>query len=65
GSAARAAGEAGARTGRPPDPESLRRACEAAVRMTLAYVVAPAGSDTEAAEEVADVVRRLLDGGRE
>ncbi|EMF02585.1 TetR family transcriptional regulator [Streptomyces mobaraensis NBRC 13819 = DSM 40847] len=65
GSAAGAAGEATARTGRPPDPDALRRACEAAVRMTLSYVVAPAGSDTEAAEEVAGVVRTLLGGGRE
>ncbi|WP_171167154.1 TetR family transcriptional regulator [Streptomyces sp. I05A-00742] len=56
------AGAAG-RTARAPDPEPLRRACEAAVRMILSYVIAPGASDVEAAEEVADVVRALVGDG--
>ncbi|MEU1373310.1 TetR/AcrR family transcriptional regulator [Streptomyces triculaminicus] len=48
--------------GAAPGPEGVRRACEAAVRLTLSYVVAPAGSDEEAAGEVARLVRILLGG---
>ncbi len=44
----------------PSGREAARRACEAAVRLTLSYVVAPAASDEEAAGEVARVVRALL-----
>ncbi|MFI9205122.1 TetR/AcrR family transcriptional regulator [Streptomyces sp. NPDC053048] len=43
-----------------PAPDAMRRACEAAVRLTMSYVVAPAASDEEAAEEVARLVRALL-----
>ncbi|GAA2723241.1 MULTISPECIES: helix-turn-helix domain-containing protein [Streptomyces] len=39
---------------------ALCRACEAAVRLTLSYVVAPAASDDEAAGEVARLTRALL-----
>ncbi|MFI1969299.1 TetR/AcrR family transcriptional regulator [Streptomyces cinnamoneus] len=39
---------------------ATRRACEAAVRLTLSYVIAPAGTDEEAAHEVAHLVRVLL-----
>lgn len=40
---------------------STWRACEAAVRLTLSYVLAPAASDEEAAREVAYLVRVLLE----
>lgn len=43
------------------EPDAIRRACEAAVRMTLSYVIAPVASDAEAAGQVARVVRALLD----
>ncbi|MFI9719172.1 TetR/AcrR family transcriptional regulator [Streptomyces sp. NPDC052396] len=42
------------------DAQRVREACEAAVRMTLSYVVAPGPSDAEAGERVAGVVRELL-----
>ncbi|KNB51848.1 TetR/AcrR family transcriptional regulator [Streptomyces caatingaensis] len=57
--AAEAAGRT--REGAAAEPEALLGACEAAVRLALSYVVAPAGSDAEAAERVARVVRALLD----
>ncbi|MDJ0343230.1 TetR family transcriptional regulator [Streptomyces sp. H10-C2] len=38
-------------------------ACEAAVRLTLAYVVAPASSDEDACRQVARLVRGLLARG--
>ncbi|AZQ73434.1 TetR/AcrR family transcriptional regulator [Streptomyces luteoverticillatus] len=41
-------------------PDAVLRACEAAVRLTLSYVVAPAPSDEEVAAEVAGLVRALL-----
>ncbi|GHF68250.1 TetR family transcriptional regulator [Streptomyces mashuensis] len=41
-------------------PGPAWRACEAAVRLTLSYVVAPAATDEEAAAEVARLVRTLL-----
>ncbi|MEU1309763.1 helix-turn-helix domain-containing protein [Streptomyces cinnamoneus] len=43
-----------------PDGEGVLRACEAAVRLTLSYVIAPAATDEEAAREVARLVRALL-----
>ncbi|MBH1935737.1 TetR family transcriptional regulator [Streptomyces sp. AV19] len=57
------AAEAVGRTAGPDaaDAEAIRRACEAAVRVTLSYVVAPAASDVEAAGQVARLVRALLD----
>ncbi|GHG57273.1 TetR family transcriptional regulator [Streptomyces griseocarneus] len=61
-SAAGALGALGAPQDAEPGPEGVRRACEAAVRLTLSYVVAPAGSDEEAAGEVARLVRILLGG---
>ncbi|MFC5718757.1 TetR family transcriptional regulator [Streptomyces gamaensis] len=56
--------------GVPPGPsaggaERAVWACEAAVRLALSYVVAPAGPDEEAAERVAELVRALLGGGAE
>ncbi|MFF4221690.1 TetR family transcriptional regulator [Streptomyces sp. L500] len=44
-------------------PDAVLRACEAAVRLTLSYVVAPAPSDEEVAAEVAGLVRALLTQG--
>ncbi|MFF7727213.1 TetR family transcriptional regulator [Streptomyces sp. NPDC008001] len=41
-------------------PEVTLRACEAAVRLTLSYVVAPGASDEEAAAQVARLVRTLV-----
>ncbi|GGX90844.1 TetR/AcrR family transcriptional regulator [Streptomyces hiroshimensis] len=41
-------------------PEATRWACEAAVRLTLSYVVAPGASDEEAAAHVARLVRTLV-----
>lgn len=46
-------------TGRDADRDGTRRACEAAVRLTLSYVIAPAASDEEAAASVACLVRTL------
>ncbi|GHC61116.1 TetR/AcrR family transcriptional regulator [Streptomyces cinnamoneus] len=43
-----------------PGGEVVLRACEAAVRLTLSYVIAPAATDEEAAREVARLVRALL-----
>ncbi|MEV5241347.1 TetR family transcriptional regulator [Streptomyces cinnamoneus] len=43
-----------------PGGDGVLRACEAAVRLTLSYVVAPAATDEEAAREVARLVRALL-----
>lgn len=57
--AADSAGGAVPRQG-PRDPEGTRRACEAAVRLTLSYVLAPAATDEEAADDVARLVRALL-----
>ncbi|MEV4437974.1 TetR/AcrR family transcriptional regulator [Streptomyces sp. NPDC049577] len=44
----------------PDGPYDTLRACEAAVRLTLSYVVVPAASDEAAAEEIARLVRVLL-----
>ncbi|MEV5375471.1 helix-turn-helix domain-containing protein [Streptomyces nondiastaticus] len=41
-------------------PEVTLWACEAAVRLTLSYVVAPGASDEEAAAQVARLVRTLV-----
>ncbi|MGK5546887.1 hypothetical protein ACSNOH_19470 [Streptomyces sp. URMC 127] len=41
-------------------PEVTQWACEAAVRLTLSYVVAPGASDEEAAAHVARLVRTLV-----
>ncbi|MCQ8770351.1 TetR/AcrR family transcriptional regulator [Streptomyces telluris] len=41
-------------------PEVTRWACEAAVRLTLSYVVVPGASDEEAAGHVARLVRTLV-----
>ncbi|MCF6523456.1 TetR/AcrR family transcriptional regulator [Streptomyces sp. JJ36] len=44
------------------DPEVLRRACEAGLRLALSYVVAPApGAEEEACHRIHQVVRALLD----
>ncbi|MEU4208879.1 TetR family transcriptional regulator [Streptomyces sp. NPDC026206] len=43
----------------PAGTDGTRRACEAAVRLTLSYVVAPAATDEEAARDVARLVRAL------
>lgn len=45
------------------DPADVAWACEAAVRLGLAYVVAPAGTDEEACLQVARLVRTLLARG--
>ncbi|MCW2870969.1 TetR family transcriptional regulator [Actinacidiphila oryziradicis] len=45
------------------DPADLGRACEAAVRLTLSYVIAPAASDNDACQQVARLVRGLLARG--
>ncbi|MGW2600388.1 TetR family transcriptional regulator [Streptomyces klenkii] len=41
-------------------PEAVQWACEAAVRLTLSFVVAPGASDEEAAAQVARLVRTLV-----
>lgn len=41
-------------------PEEVAWACEAAIRLTLSYVVAPAPSDQDACLRVAQLVRGLL-----
>ncbi|MCC3767737.1 TetR/AcrR family transcriptional regulator [Streptomyces sp. UNOC14_S4] len=46
-----------------PVPEAVPWACEAAVRLTLSYVIAPAPSSEEAAGHVARLVRALLGEG--
>lgn len=58
GGAAGPAGAAGGPAGAVP------WACETAVRLTLSYVVAPAGTDEEAAADVARLVRALVGDGR-
>ncbi|RLU99322.1 TetR family transcriptional regulator [Streptomyces griseocarneus] len=59
------AGRAGRRAAEPeaPVPEAVLWACEAAVRLTLSYVIAPAPSPEEAAGHVARLVRALLGEG--
>ncbi|MDT0452964.1 TetR family transcriptional regulator [Streptomyces hesseae] len=44
-------------------PDIVSRACEAAVRLTLSYVIAPAAPDEEVAAEIAGLVRALLAEG--
>ncbi|MBB4885904.1 TetR/AcrR family transcriptional regulator [Streptomyces netropsis] len=44
-------------------PEGTRRACAAAVRLTLSYVLAPGDSDEAVAVDVARLVRALLADG--
>ncbi|MGW1073262.1 TetR/AcrR family transcriptional regulator [Streptomyces sp. NPDC002537] len=46
-----------------PVSDTVLRACEAAVRLTLSYVIAPAASSEEAAGQVARLVRALLGDG--
>ncbi|MEV8474503.1 TetR/AcrR family transcriptional regulator [Streptomyces sp. NPDC051173] len=46
-----------------PAAEKVLWACEAAVRLTLSYVLAPAASHEEATGQVARLVRALLSGG--
>jgi AcrR family transcriptional regulator len=41
-------------------PDDIAWSCEAAIRLTLSYVIAPAASDEEACLRVAQLVRRLL-----
>jgi AcrR family transcriptional regulator len=41
-------------------PQDIGWACEAAIRLTLSYVIAPAASDEEACLRVAQLVRSLL-----
>jgi AcrR family transcriptional regulator len=43
--------------------DSIAWACEAAIRLTLSYVIAPAPSDEAACLRVAQLVRSLLEGG--
>jgi hypothetical protein len=44
------------------DAETLRRACEAGLRLALSYLVAPVkGSDEESGARIDEVVRALLD----
>lgn len=45
-------------------PERTGAACEAAVRLTLSHVVAPAGSPDESGAQVVRLVRALLARGR-
>jgi hypothetical protein len=52
--------ERGYRTDDTPD---VGPACEAVVRLTLSYVVAPAAADEEACLQVARTVRGLLPAG--
>ncbi|MEU5422549.1 TetR/AcrR family transcriptional regulator, partial [Streptomyces sp. NPDC020667] len=51
------------RAGQGPGAETVLWACEAAVRLTLSYVLAPAASHEEAAGQVARLVRALLSYG--
>jgi AcrR family transcriptional regulator len=41
-------------------PDDIAWACEAAIRLTLSYVVAPAASDQDACRRVGQLVRSLL-----
>jgi AcrR family transcriptional regulator len=41
-------------------PQDIGWACEAAIRLTLSYVIAPAAGDEEACLRVAQLVRSLL-----
>lgn len=55
----------GSPEGAAPDPETLRRACEAGLRLALSYLVAPVkgpaeGLDEEAGGRIDEVVRALL-----
>ena len=43
-------------------PQDLAWACDAAIRLTLSYVLAPAPSDEEACLRVAELVRSLVVG---
>jgi AcrR family transcriptional regulator len=43
--------------------DTVAWACEAAIRLTLSYVVVPAPTDEDACLRVAQLVRSLLDGG--
>ncbi|MET9642688.1 TetR/AcrR family transcriptional regulator [Streptomyces syringium] len=47
----------------PAGPETARRACAAAVRLTLSYVLAPGDSDEAVAVDVARLARALLADG--
>ncbi|MFD7235157.1 TetR/AcrR family transcriptional regulator [Streptomyces syringium] len=47
----------------PAAPETARRACAAAVRLTLSYVLAPGDSDEAVAVDVARLARALLADG--
>jgi hypothetical protein len=41
-------------------PEDIGWACEAALRLTLSYVIAPAADDRESCLRIAQLVRSLL-----